>query len=967
VTVTDGSGCTATATAVITQPTAISFSSSQSNVLCFGQSNGSAAVVASGGTGTIAYSWTPGGASTSSVSGLAPGTYTITMTDANSCTAITTINITQPPALSISGTFSDNLCAGGNTGSASVTVSGGSGTYSYDWLPGSPAGDGTSTITSLAAGSYTVNVTDANGCTISTTFSISSPSALAASTTQNNASCFGGNDGSASVLVTGGTGAISYSWSPSGGSSATANSLAAGTYTVTATDANSCSIQQVVTITQPAALTASFTSGSIACNGGSTSVAISAAGGTLPYTGIGSFTQTAAATNYVVTDAEGCSTMITVSLPEPAAITVTGSAGTILCAGGSTTVTITASGGTGTLSGTGTFTQSAGTVSYIVTDVNGCSASTNITVTAPAAVVANYTSGTIQCNGGSTSVTITGSGGTAPYMGEGTFVQSAGTTTYMISDANGCSSSVAVALSEPALLNAVATTAGILCAGETANVIVTATGGTGPYSNTGSFTQSTGTTVYNISDANGCMASTSVTVSEPAVLLISASSGTILCNGGTATIMISASGGTPVYSGTGSFLQAAGSTTYTVTDANGCTADTTIALTEPSPIVITATQSALACFGDTATVTITASGGTGPYSGEGTFLQSAGTNSYTLTDNNGCTSNLNVTVTQPAAISSSASVTICSGDTLFVGSSSYNVSGTYTDILTSAAGCDSTHTTFLTVRPAISSFQNLMLCAGDTVTVGSSSYFTTGVYTDVLLSYTGCDSTVTTVVNVSPVIAKTISPEICAGDSFTVGTNIYTVSGVYTDVLTAMNGCDSTVTTNLTVHPYPVVTILPFLYDTICFQEFGMPLNTGTPAGGTYTGPGVLPGMFNPSIAGLGTHTITYTYAGPGGCTSSATREVTVDDCTGIEEVSENGTMEVYPNPASEMLTIQFESDASTVIRITDMKGALVYQRSVSLQGTVSEQIEVSDLPKGVYVVWLEKQQTTQKRKLIIQ
>ncbi|MBA0885578.1 MBG domain-containing protein, partial [Flavobacterium undicola] len=257
VTVTDANGCTATRNYTLTQPSAISTASgSQTNVSCNGGTNGSASVSPSGGTPGYTYSWSPSGGTAATATGLAAGSYTVTVTDANGCTATRNYTITQPSAISTaSGSQTNVSCNGGTNGSASVSPSGGTPGYTYSW---SPSGGTAATATGLAAGSYTVTITDANGCTATRNFTVTQPSAISTATgSQTNVSCNGGSNGSASVSPSGGTPGYTYSWSPSGGTAATATGLAAGSYTVTITDANGCSATRNYTITQPSAL--SFT------------------------------------------------------------------------------------------------------------------------------------------------------------------------------------------------------------------------------------------------------------------------------------------------------------------------------------------------------------------------------------------------------------------------------------------------------------------------------------------------------------------------------------------------------------------------------------------------------------------------------------------------------------------------------------------------------------------------------------
>lgn len=147
----------------------------------------------------------------------------------------------------------------------------------------------------------------------------------------------------------------------------------------------------------------------------------------------------------------------------------------------------------------------------------------------------------------------------------------------------------------------------------------------------------------------------------------------------------------------------------------------------------------------------------------------------------------------------SQSPVICAGQSITVGSNTYTASGTYSDTLTTTSGCDSIVTTNLTVNPNILSSQNITICIGQSVTVGSNTYTSQGTYTDVLNAANGCDSIVTTnlTVNANSVFSQTLTINI--GDSVVVGNSAYFTAGVYVDTLIAANGCDSIVTTNLTV------------------------------------------------------------------------------------------------------------------------------------------------------------------------
>jgi methionine-rich copper-binding protein CopC len=218
------------------------------NVSCNGGTNGAINLTPTGGVAPYTFLWSPGGQTTEDRTGLAAGTYTVTITDATGATGTVSATVTQPTALTASTSQTNIACNGGATGVASVSPIGGTSPYTFRWSTGAT----TQTITGLAAGSYSVVITDANGCAIGRSFIITEPSALTATTSQTNVTTNGGNNGSATITVSGGTPGYTYSWSPNVSTTATASNLSAGTYTVTVTDANSCTIARTFTITQPA-------------------------------------------------------------------------------------------------------------------------------------------------------------------------------------------------------------------------------------------------------------------------------------------------------------------------------------------------------------------------------------------------------------------------------------------------------------------------------------------------------------------------------------------------------------------------------------------------------------------------------------------------------------------------------------------------------------------------------------------
>jgi SprB repeat len=314
------------------------------------------------------------------------GTYTVTAREVatTTCSATATaLTITQPAV--VTGTTSTTSASSptSTNGTATVVATGGTGAYSYSWNT-TPV-QTTATATGLGVGTYTVTITTANGCTGTATATVTAAVCnLAVTATAGTIACNGGTT-TITATATGATGAVEYSRT-GGAPFQTSNvftAVPAGTYTITAREVGNtaCSATSTaVVISQPTALVASATATAILCNGGNSTVTVSATGGTAPYTGTGTFTRTAGAYTYTVTDANGCTATATGTIAEPAAIVVTATFAPITVFGGSTTVNVTATGGTGTLTGTGAFVRGDGTFTFTVTDANACTGSATVVI-----------------------------------------------------------------------------------------------------------------------------------------------------------------------------------------------------------------------------------------------------------------------------------------------------------------------------------------------------------------------------------------------------------------------------------------------------------------------------------------------------------------------------------------------------------------------------------------------------------
>jgi hypothetical protein len=232
-------GCTATGSVTISEPNAISLNLTTSDASC-GAADGSATATATGGSTPYTYSWDdPANQNTATATGLSAGIYAVTITDASGCTTSSSVSVNNQGAPSISTSIQDNLCNGESHGQATVTPTGGTSPYSYNWNTTPP--QNASTATGLAAGTYSIIVTDANGCIVSDFATISEPSAINLNMAYTNVSSSSACDGIASVTATGGTPPFMYLWDDSTSQvTSSASNLCIGNYNVIVTDANGC-------------------------------------------------------------------------------------------------------------------------------------------------------------------------------------------------------------------------------------------------------------------------------------------------------------------------------------------------------------------------------------------------------------------------------------------------------------------------------------------------------------------------------------------------------------------------------------------------------------------------------------------------------------------------------------------------------------------------------------------------------
>jgi hypothetical protein len=467
-----------------------------------------------GGKPTFVYSWTgPNGftsslknPSISNVSAANTGVYEVSVTDGYGCApVIATTNVTVN---TLSATFTqDNvLCNGTSTGSVVITPTGG--TLPYTITPSQ---------TNLAAGSYTFTVTDANNCSLAVPVTITQLSALSvAPSIVTNVLCHGESTGSVVLTPSGGVGP--YSITPA------QTNLAAGSYTFTITDANNCTLAAPVNLTEPSAMSiVPPVVTNVLCHGTSTgSVTITPSGGVSPYTITPAQTNLAAGSyTFTVKDANNCTLTVPATITEPSTISVAPPViSNVLCHGASTgSVIITPSGGIGPYTITPAQTNlAAGNYTFTVKDANNCTLTVPITITEPFAVsVALPVVSNVLCHGASTgSVVITPSGGIGPYTITPTQTNlAAGNYTFTVEDSSNCTLIVPVTITEPQAISVVPPLiTNMSCNGVIkGSVIITPSGGVGPYSITPSQVGlEVGSYIFTVTDANNCSVTVPVTI-----------------------------------------------------------------------------------------------------------------------------------------------------------------------------------------------------------------------------------------------------------------------------------------------------------------------------------------------------------------------------------------------------------------------------------------------------------------------
>ncbi|MCB9185743.1 MAG: tandem-95 repeat protein [Flavobacteriales bacterium] len=775
--VTDSVNCQQTVSGVVTQPALLEASTAVDPVTCHGLANGTIELTVTGGTTPYSFNWS-NGATTEDLNNLGPGTYGVTVTDANDCFVISSGAVTEPDTLDASSVDTDATCFGGNDGMINLTAEGGLPPYQYSWSNGPTSED----ISGLSAGTYTVTFVDQNACVYVYTTTVGEASLFEPTITADGPTTFCAGD---SVVLTATAGA-QYLWS-NGATTQSISVFSSGVYTVSVTTDDGCdgdSDPIQVTVNSNPNPTVSPIGSTTFCNGGSVTLTTGSYATYLWSTGATtqSITVTASGSYSVsVTDGNGCegtsaSLNVTVNdLPEP---TVTASGDLEFCAGSN--VTLTASAAASYLWSNGQTTQSitvsnAGTFTVTVTDVNGCQGTSDpvTTVVFPTPTPTITADGpTIFCDGDS--VVLTSSSASLYQWSTGATTQSitvftSGNYSVTVTDANDCvgtSAPVQVTVNNNPTPTITANGDLEFCDGD--SVVLTSSLATSYLWSTGATSRSI--TVFTSGDyyvtatlGTGCSGTsdtTTVTVFSNPTPTVTADGPTEFCAGD--NVVLTATPGNSYLWNTGATSQSITVTTsgqrwVTVTNVNGCSgiSDTVDVVVNPNPTpTITPDGPLEFCDGDSVTLTSSAADAylwSNGATTQSTVVYASGTYSVTVTDANGCqgtSAPVTVVVNELpfSFIFATGPTTFCEGDSVSLvarESDAYlwsngdttriitvNTSGTYSVEVFDENGC-SQESNEITVtvnpnpQPTISANGPLQFCDGDNVILtlsGSGTY-----------------------------------------------------------------------------------------------------------------------------------------------------------------------------------------------------------------------------------------------------
>jgi hypothetical protein len=913
-------GWEGTCTSVQTSQVSVGLNATASSVqhnLCFGGENGSFIAAGTGGTPPYEFSISnPSYQTVSSFSGLAAGTYTLSVRDHLGCIKTNAVTINQPASITFTTLNATQATCGGADGSITAIAAGGAGTVQYQLNSGNFQTLGT--FTGLASGVYTVTAKDANGCLKTATISVNNQNApVLNQQSLTNSSCNGGNNGTIQVLGTGGTGILQYSIN--GGStyqtSGLFSALEAGTYSIIVKDASNCKFSQTYLISEPLPIETHAVSNSPACFGQSNgSINLTSASG-----GTGTLTFSLNNLNYQ-----------------------SGQAFQGLAAG-----------------------------SYIVytKDAAGCVNELPVMVSQPTSLALGYVVNGVQCNNsGDGTLQVNASGGTAPYeysIGGGDYQPvsnfnylNAGTYNLTVKDENGCTSTTAININQPAAIDASATATNSTCGNNNGSLLVIGSGGSGSgyqysldgltFSSSGSFTSLMAGNYYlTVKDGSNCKTVISKTIYDangPVIGQVSntnigcydGNDGSITINGvtgGTGTLQYSINGVVWTTNNTFTGLSSGVYGVY-VRDVNGCIGTQTVTLTQPSPFTITNTVVNASChFANNGSLTVFAAGGSGTlaysidngmtFQSSNTFSNlTAGAYNIIVRDAASCTGEISALVSQPAEIffnsgilnvschdENDGSITVYAyGGTgalnYSLNGSTYQISNTFNNLnggnyvvyVKDANGCIKQNT--ITVdEPAILLLNSIV---SDVSCHGGNN----GVI----------DLSVTGGVGVN---SFDWSNNANSEDVFSLE------AGTYSVVVEDNNGCTTSGAYIVSEPLEPLIINAVVVHTTSNSGQIDATITGGT-SPYTYSWSN---GSTTPDLTDLSPGTYTLTITDANDCVTSAS--YTVENVSSIAENDDQFTLQLYPNPTMDILNISANKGTIQYLEVIDLFGKTIEFQSI--------------------------------------
>jgi hypothetical protein len=610
--------CTATQAVIVGNGcncgTIIAESQVISNVTCFDECDGLATITASGGTGIFTYLW-DNGATQPTEDNLCAGTYVVTVSDSDGCTAITDFTISEPDQIIVTTTSTPESCAT-DDGEAVITNTNG-GNYTYIWNDGN-IGD---TNSNIGAGTYTITITDLSSqCTATETLIVGNSCGCDGTLTYfvNNITptgCSGTCSGAIGGTGDGGISPYTYLWSD-GQTADNAGDLCTGNYSVTVTDANGCTYSETFFVEESTGFTFAASSTPETCTGNDGVVFATSSGTNVTFAWSngesGNVVDGLSAGTYIVTatDASGCTAVETVIVEEDCGcdfiaveITINNPSCANDCNGSALAESDITNGATYEWSNGSTgsvITQlCSGIYTVTATDAEGCTGISSVVINDPNPIDLIMSGSNSDCGEEAGSVSVSIIGGTTPFS----YIWNNGSTdgfqeglnsgiyTVTVTDVNDCSEIGSITITGSPSISVIGQVTNVSCGGESDGAInVNITGGTPPYIydwDNGATTENlaeipTGTYVLFVTDAEGCATGTSFTVSGAPELMIDMQV-TGNTGGNNGSILAGTTGGSAPYTWqwsngeNGVFIGDLTNGTYTVlvTDANGCTAEAT--------------------------------------------------------------------------------------------------------------------------------------------------------------------------------------------------------------------------------------------------------------------------------------------------------------------------------------------------------------------------------------------------------